>query len=91
VWKEIPTEMERMATSYFKELFIRDPSLNSNALLALMQEKVTGQMNTDLCTDFIDDKISDAMFQIGPLKAPVVDGFPSWFYQCNSGQLKLKL
>jgi hypothetical protein len=33
-WQEVPTEMERMATSYFKELFTRDPSLNSHDIIA---------------------------------------------------------
>jgi hypothetical protein len=76
-WKDAPSDMERMATSYFKELFQCDPSLNSDALIAMTNEKVTNAMNDDLCTDFTDDKIGDAMFQIGPLKAPGVDGFPA--------------
>ncbi|KAK1615802.1 hypothetical protein QYE76_021319 [Lolium multiflorum] len=48
VWKEVPTDMERMATTYFQELFTRDPSLNSEALLAMTQAKVTTEMNYDL-------------------------------------------
>jgi hypothetical protein len=35
-----------------------------------MQEKVTMEMNDVLCQDFTDEEIGDAMFQIGPLKAP---------------------
>jgi hypothetical protein len=80
--------MERMATSYFKELFTRDPSLNSDILIDLIQEKVSPEMNIDLCKDFTDEEIGDALFQIGPLKAPGVDGFPAWFYQRNWGTLK---
>jgi hypothetical protein len=33
--------------------------------------------------EFTDEEISDALFQIGPLKAPSVDGFPARFYQRN--------
>jgi hypothetical protein len=91
VWNEAPSDMERMATSYFKELFTRDPSLNSDALVDLIQEKVTPEMNLDLCKDFTDDEIGDALFQIGPLKAPGVDGFPARFYQRNWGELKAEV
>jgi hypothetical protein len=38
VWNDVPTGMERMATSYFKELFTRDPSVNANTLISLMQK-----------------------------------------------------
>jgi hypothetical protein len=54
--------MERLATSYFKELLTRDPSLNTDLLISLIQEKVTTQMNDNLCKDFTDDEIGDALF-----------------------------
>ncbi|KAK1678993.1 hypothetical protein QYE76_039841 [Lolium multiflorum] len=53
-----------------EELFTRDPSLNADDLISLTQEKVTMAMNDDLCKDFTDEEIGDALFQIGPLKAP---------------------
>jgi hypothetical protein len=77
-----------MATSYFKELFTRDPSLNANNLVSLFQGKVTEDMNHNLCKEFTDTEIGDALFQIGPLKAPGVDGFPARFYQRNWAVLK---
>ena len=40
-------------------------------------------MNDVLCKLFTDDEISDALFQIGPLKAPGPDGFPARFFQRN--------
>jgi hypothetical protein len=83
VWKDVPSDMERMASSYFQELFTRDPSLQAEQLLALTQQNVTVAMNDELCKDFTDDEISDALFQIGPLKAPGVDGFSARFYQRN--------
>jgi hypothetical protein len=81
VWKDVPSNMERMATSYIKELFTRDPSLNSDILISLIHEEVTTQMNDDLCKDFTNEEIGDALFQIGPLKSPSVDGFLARFYQ----------
>jgi hypothetical protein len=91
VWQEVPSDMERMATSYFQELFTRDPSLNSDDLIDLTQPKVTSMMNDELCKDFIDDEIGDALFQIGPLKAPRVDGFSACFFREIGELLKKKL
>ncbi|KAK1621216.1 hypothetical protein QYE76_026733 [Lolium multiflorum] len=88
VWKDTPTEMERMALTYFQELFTRDPMLNSDDLIGLTRGKVTNAMNDDLCRDFTDEEIGDALFQIGPLKAPGVDGFPARFYQRNWGTIR---
>jgi hypothetical protein len=88
VWKEAPSEMERMASSYFKDIFTRDPSLNADAIIDMTQDKVTVDMNDDLCKDFSDEEISDALFQIGPLKAPGVDGFHARFYQRNWSTIK---
>jgi hypothetical protein len=48
-------------------------------------------MNHDLCRDFSDEEIGDALFQIGPLKAPVVDGFPARFYQRNWSTIKTQV
>jgi hypothetical protein len=80
--------MERMAVSYFKSLYTRDPSINCSAITDLVKEQVTPDMNDSLCKEFSDDEISDALFQIGPLKAPGPDGFPARFYQRNWDILK---
>lgn len=45
-------------------------------------------MNDSLCRNFSDEEIADALFQIGPLKAPGPDGFPARFYQRNWGLIK---
>jgi hypothetical protein len=90
-WNEVPSDMERMATSYFQELFTRDPSLNADRLLDMVQEKVTPEMNDGLCRDFTAEEISDALFQIGPLKAPGTDGFPARFYQRNWATIKAEV
>jgi hypothetical protein len=90
-WQDVPSEMERMATSYFKELFKKDPSLNANNLTSLFQEKVSAEMNESLCKDFSDEEIGDALFQIGPLKAPGTDGFPARFFQRNWATLKAEI
>ena len=40
---------------------------------------------------YTDDEISDALFQIGPLKAPGPDGFPGRFFQRNWGIIKAEV
>jgi hypothetical protein len=39
------------------------------------------EMNESLYKEFSWEEISDALFQIGPLKAPGPDGFPAQFFQ----------
>ena len=46
------------------------------------------EMNEKLCEDFSDKEIADALFHIGPLKAPGPDRFPARFFQRNWGVLK---
>ena len=48
-----------------------------------LQARVNDDMNFSLCKIFTDEEISDALFQIGPLKAPGPDGFPARFFQRN--------
>jgi hypothetical protein len=45
-------------------------------------------MNERLCKDYSDDEIGNALFQIGPLKAPGKDGFPARFFQRHWGVFK---
>ena len=44
-----------------------------------------------LCAPFDDKEISDALFQIGPLKAPGPDGFTNRVYACCWSIIKLDL
>jgi hypothetical protein len=41
-----------------------------------------------LCSEFSDREIGDALFQIGPLKAPGPDGMPGRFFQRNWGVMQ---
>jgi hypothetical protein len=74
-----------------ESLFTRDPSLDHTSITDLVQEKITTEMNNQLCQDFSDEEISDALFQIGPIKAPGPDGFPTRFYQRNWSMVKSEI
>ena len=57
--------------------------MNCDGLINLTPDQITEEMNTELCKEFSKEEISDALFQIGPIKAPGPDGFPARFYQRN--------
>ena len=54
----------------------------------LFERVVSSADNDRLCAPFTDKEISDALFQIGPLKAPGPDGFPARFFQRNWNTVK---
>uniref|UniRef100_A0A8I6X7Y2 Reverse transcriptase domain-containing protein n=1 Tax=Hordeum vulgare subsp. vulgare TaxID=112509 RepID=A0A8I6X7Y2_HORVV len=83
--------MELMATSYFKEVYTKDPTLTPEVVLEAIDSKVSEQMNAMLCAPFTEEEVSNALFQIGPLKAPGTDGFPARFYQRNWAALKTEI
>jgi hypothetical protein len=80
-WHESRSELEQLAFNFFKSLYEVDPGVCPNELLDLVGTKVTDEMNTQLCRKFTEKEISDALFQMGPLKAPGPDGFPARFFQ----------
>jgi hypothetical protein len=83
--------MERMATSYFKTVYARDPSIQPSSVVNLFDKVISDEVNVNLCLLFSEEEISDAIFQIGPLKAPGPDGFLARFYQRNWGVLKQEI
>lgn len=83
--------MECIVASYFQEVYTKDPTLTPEMVLECIVTKVAPEMNTRLCAPYSDKELSDALFQIGPLKAPGTDGFPMHFYQHNWALLKAKI
>nr|XP_040258536.1 uncharacterized protein LOC109764695 [Aegilops tauschii subsp. strangulata] len=75
--------MAAMVSDYFSALFIADETICPDPVIDLINTRVTDRMNVGLCADFSDKEIADALFQIGPLKAPGPDGFPARFFQRN--------
>ena len=74
-----------MAKDFFQSLYRKDDGIIPDFMVNNLNEKVIADMNNYLFKEFSDEDISDALFQIGPLKAPRPDGFPARFFQRNWG------
>jgi hypothetical protein len=85
---EDPDMLKEMANEYFKSMYSKEELVVPELIAELIEEKVDIEMNENLIRDFTDREISDALFQIGPLKAPGADGFPARFFQRNWGTIK---
>jgi hypothetical protein len=81
-------EMENMVRQFFQELYTADSEVNPWEVLSLFEPVISDDMNLDLCKPFTDEEISDALFQIRPLKAPGPDGLLARFFQRNWALMK---
>jgi hypothetical protein len=80
--------MQHMTTSFFKRLYTADHGVILDEVAQLFQSCISDETNAALCWDFLEEEISSALFQIGPLKALGPDGFPARFFQMNWEVLK---
>jgi hypothetical protein len=76
-------EIKMMTTDFFKTLYNKDDNVEPDEVLHLFQHKISDDMNNELCKDFIVEETGDALFQIGPMKAPGTDGYPAKKIQRN--------
>ncbi|XP_051221867.1 uncharacterized protein [Lolium perenne] len=77
-----------MATEFFQNLYTREENINPDIIIDMLEQCVNEEMNANLYAPFSEKEITDALFQIGPLKAPGPDGFPAHFLQGNWGLLR---
>lgn len=87
-WCTSKAEMGKMATDFFSNLYTADTSVNPDVILQHVHGLISAEANENLCKDFTPEEISDALFQIGPLKAPEPDGFSARFFQRNWDVIK---
>jgi hypothetical protein len=81
-------KIKEMTEVFFKSLYSRDETVEPDGILKLIQRKIDANTNDILCKDFTDEEISNALFQIGPMKAPGPDGYPARFFQRNWALIK---
>ncbi|KAK1642043.1 hypothetical protein QYE76_059848 [Lolium multiflorum] len=65
-----------------------DENINPEIITDLLDQRIDDETNNRLCAPFTKKEISDALFQISPLKAPGPDGFPARFLQRNWALLR---
>ena len=70
-----------VAANYFDNLFTTGTCSQIDDCLNTMPYKLTPEMQQELTCDFIAEEIKDALFQMGPTKAPWPDGMNAFFFQ----------
>ena len=67
--------------SYYKSLFTSSNLVDLEEVLDGVTRVVSTKMNDQLIRDFTACEVEQALFQMGPLKAPEPDGMSSIFYK----------
>lgn len=75
-------KIAEVAGNYFSELYTSNPASDQvyQQIFEGFQAKITDDINRDLIRDISDEEINEAIFSIGPHKAPGPDGFTGDFY-----------
>ncbi|CAL1397336.1 unnamed protein product [Linum trigynum] len=80
-WIEDENSLKRLAEGFYKDLFKARNPIPFNHMLEGFPEKVTTEMNEDLCATVTNGEIRKAVFSLGARKAPGPDGFSGRFYR----------
>ena len=78
---ETPEKIKVAFVDYFTNLFMAGDGRNMEPCLQHISKKVIDGMNNDLLQIFSSEEVTQALQQMGPLKAPGLDGFPAGFFQ----------
>ncbi|KAL9678505.1 hypothetical protein QQ045_016349 [Rhodiola kirilowii] len=81
----------RVVTFYFNNIFqptVNDEAGNFAEKLRNIKPCIIDEMNAWLLRDITELEVRDAVFALGSLKAPGIDGFPAIFYQKYWQRLK---
>ena len=68
---------------YYTRLFAMEPAGDFTPCIQPLECSVSDDMNAELVKPFMAEEITNALFQMGPLKAPGPDGLNACFFQKN--------
>ena len=74
-------EIMRMVHDFYSNLFSSEQYPSLHEVLEAIPRKVDEEMNESLMQEYSNEEIKRDLFQMGPMKAPGPDGFPTFFYQ----------
>ena len=80
-WVEEIEDIAGVVTNYFDSLFNAGTCSQMEECLDTVMSKVTPDMQQMLSSEFTADEIKTAVFQMGPTKAPGLNGMNAIFYQ----------
>ncbi|KAM1310088.1 hypothetical protein ACFX15_006490 [Malus domestica] len=81
VWCTTSGDIEQVVVKYFTSMFTSSGESLCDAILDLVPRRVTNDMNCELCSDYFDVEIEEAIFQMDPHTAPGPDGLSYLFFQ----------
>jgi len=74
-------EMGNLTSSFYRNLYTSEGTIDMESVLNVVPVKVTPEMNDQLLAPFVEKEVKDALFQMFPTKAPGPDGLPAHFFQ----------
>ncbi|XP_028800180.1 uncharacterized protein LOC114755464 [Neltuma alba] len=83
VWIHDNADLKSLVVSYFKKLYSVDDIGNSNVQTVINFPRVEKELLDSMGFMPNDKEIKDAIFDMGPYKAPGFDGFSPIFFQYN--------
>ncbi|KAA3462318.1 reverse transcriptase [Gossypium australe] len=75
------SEILEAATGYFEDLFASNGNGDPQNVLEGIESIISHEVNESLLSPFREDKVRTALKDMGPIKAPGLDGFPALFFQ----------
>lgn len=80
-WVEGEESLKEHIVDYFYNIFSSEARNDNEEIIHTVQPKVTEGMNNLLCADYSEEEVKKALYSMGDLKAPGLDGIPAVFFK----------